>query len=341
MADERTPGNGPELSPEQQILGILAADDGDNPEPVGDVADETEVAETEVDEPEVDEPETETDEAEDEGDTEELDSDDEEQQQDDENEEEPEPSEFTVKVDGQEITVTLDELKSGYSRQADYTRKSQQLAEQRRAVEQEAAAARAEREHYQRTLQQMQQQLAAQQEQEPDWDRLYAENPTEAPRIERQWRVRKEQQERLVQEQQRVMALQQQEQAEQLRQYVEENRQKLPELIPEWTDPKVATQERTGIRDTLLESGFADEEIAQIYDARVMPLVRDAWLYRQQKAKREALRPAAPKKGPKPAAPRAASSPAESKQKSIRSQRQRLRQTGSVDDAAAILANMI
>ena len=42
---------------------------------------------------------------------------------------------YTVKIDGEEFEVTLDELRNGYQRQADYTRKSQSLAEQRKAYE--------------------------------------------------------------------------------------------------------------------------------------------------------------------------------------------------------------
>ena len=337
MADTRTTApSGPELSPEQQILGILAAEDGDNLEPVGDVADDAEVDETEAPEPEADEPEV--DETEEDAEDEDTD---EQEEQDDEDEQEPEEHTFTVKVDGQELTVTLDELRNGYSRQADYTRKSQQLAEQRRAAEQELATARAEREHYQKTLQQLQQQVMAQQEQEPDWNRLYQEDPIEATRLERQWRVKKEQQARLFQEQQRLALQQQQEQAEQLRRTVEENRKKLFDAIPEWKDPQVATQERTALRNFLLESGFAEQEVGQIYDHRAVALARDAMRYRQQQQKRQELRPAAPKKGPKTAAPRAASSPAESERKSARAQRQRLAQTGRVEDAAAVIANLI
>lgn len=42
---------------------------------------------------------------------------------------------YTVKVDGEEFAVTLDELRNGYQRQSDYTRKSQALADERRQLE--------------------------------------------------------------------------------------------------------------------------------------------------------------------------------------------------------------
>ena len=57
----------------------------------------------------------------------------EEQESEPEQEEEPK---YTVKVDGQEIEVTQEELLRGYMRQRDYTQKTQALAEQRRQFEQ-------------------------------------------------------------------------------------------------------------------------------------------------------------------------------------------------------------
>ena len=54
-----------------------------------------------------------------------------------ESEEEEKPQVFTVKVDGKEVEVTLDELQKGYSRTQDYTRKTQQIAEVRKQTEAE------------------------------------------------------------------------------------------------------------------------------------------------------------------------------------------------------------
>jgi len=44
---------------------------------------------------------------------------------------------YRVKVNGEELEVSLDELLNGYSRTADYQKKTQSLAEQRKAVEAE------------------------------------------------------------------------------------------------------------------------------------------------------------------------------------------------------------
>lgn len=50
---------------------------------------------------------------------------------------------ITISVNGVELEVTEDELKSGYMRQQDYTRKTQTVAEQRRELEQAANLYRA------------------------------------------------------------------------------------------------------------------------------------------------------------------------------------------------------
>ena len=57
-----------------------------------------------------------------------------------EQEQEQEQPRYRVKVEGQEYEVTQDELVKGYQREADYTKKTQKLAEQRKAVEAEYAA---------------------------------------------------------------------------------------------------------------------------------------------------------------------------------------------------------
>ena len=52
---------------------------------------------------------------------------------------EPAGESYTVKVDGSEEQVSLDELRDGYQRQSDYTRKTQELASERQRLEQAEA----------------------------------------------------------------------------------------------------------------------------------------------------------------------------------------------------------
>jgi hypothetical protein len=68
---------------------------------------------------------------------------------------------IVVKVDGQFIEVSVDELKSGYQRQADYTRKAQALA--------------SEKEEFQETVQQFQETISSLEELDATWN----ENPVQ------------------------------------------------------------------------------------------------------------------------------------------------------------------
>ena len=51
----------------------------------------------------------------------------------------PEEPAYTVKIDGEEQQVTLEELQNGYQRQADYTRKTQEIAVERERLQQAEA----------------------------------------------------------------------------------------------------------------------------------------------------------------------------------------------------------
>lgn len=59
---------------------------------------------------------------------------------------------FTVEIGGKEETLTLDELRNGYLRQSDYTRKTQELAAQRQQVARAEALVSALQEDPQGTL---------------------------------------------------------------------------------------------------------------------------------------------------------------------------------------------
>ena len=67
---------------------------------------------------------------------------------------------FTIKVAGEEKEVTLDELKKSYQLGSDYTKKTQEVAEQRKVIDQEAKAiieARQVRDEYAQKLGQIEQ----------------------------------------------------------------------------------------------------------------------------------------------------------------------------------------
>ena len=99
-----------------------------------------------------------------------------------ETEEVAEESNYTIKVDGEEYEVNLEELKAGYQRQSDYTRKSQGLAEGRKeneAIQSERIRLEQERQMYANGLQMLKEQQSAklQEFKDVDWSTLKEEDP--------------------------------------------------------------------------------------------------------------------------------------------------------------------
>ena len=155
---------------------------------------ETETSETEEAAPE------ETEEVSEESEEDSLEASDEDDSEEDS--EEPDESEeedeeellYAVKVDGAEQEVTLDELLKGYSRQSSYTKRTQQLAEDRKAFETaqqqmatEYDSIQQERQAYVNSLQQVIEGSVGNLEkyQSTDWERLKVEDPME-------WTVKRE-----------------------------------------------------------------------------------------------------------------------------------------------------
>ena len=248
----------------------------------------------------------------------------------------------TVEVDGEEITV--EELKRGNLRQRDYTRKTQELAEARKELEANYEEIQRERAQYAQMLPALQERLQQPVEQEPDWDTLYDTDPTMAAKAERQWR--KQQEERAAQlqavvaERQRMMGLEQQRLEQMQARYFEEQRELLPELIPEWRDSSVASKEAKDIRGFLLKEGFSEQDVNGLTNATLVKLARKAMLYDQGQT-----RATEAKKKPKTQKTKTLKAGSRSTQPRPKSEQQqalqRVRQTGRVQDAAAAIKTLL
>lgn len=258
-----------------------------------------------------------------------------EEQSEDEEEpkEEEQPQTFTVKVDGKDVYVTLEELQKGYSRTQDYTRKTQQIAEVRKQVEAETQAVRAERAQYAQLLSALQAQLQAT-EPQVDLDRLYNEDPIEWVRQKEILRERQEKAYAIQAEQQRLAQLSQQEQQQAMEQQLIAQKDALLAALPEWKDPKKAKAEKALVVETAKSVGFTEDDLKQVYDHRLVLLLRKAGLYDQMMSKRQGIKPVV-SNGPRPAKPGAAGRVSTTTE-STRA-KQRLAKTGRIDDAASAI----
>lgn len=248
----------------------------------------------------------------------------------------------TIEVDGEEITI--EELRSGHLRQKDYTRKTQELAENRKAMEAQYQEIERERAEYAQLLPAMAERIQQAAEQEPDWDTLYDTDPVMAAKAERQWR--KEQEARTAQlqavqaEQQRMQQIEAQKQQQMQQSYLEQQRHILPDIIPEWRDKKVAATEATQIRDFLLGEGFSEQDVSGMSNATLVKLARKAMLYDRGETRANEVK-AKPKK-PRAKILKSGSRASQPKRTSAAQEAQnRARKTGRVNDAAAAIKALL
>jgi len=230
----------------------------------------------------------------------EVDDYEEDQTDDDADEGEFEEDVFTVRVNGQDVDVSLEEALKGYTREADYTQKTQQLAEQRKQFEAEQSELQAERaqtsqlrDAYAQTLQQLEQQVQQGLGQEPDWDRAFQElDAKEYTRLVQDWNARKENLQKIQVEQQRVQKERAAEQQSMMRAHLVQQSELMLQKLPQWQDQKVRDTERAELAEYAKSLGYTDEEIANAADHRAIVALYHSW----QLSKLNASKPEAKKR---------------------------------------------
>jgi hypothetical protein len=248
-----------------------------------------------------------------------------------ESEEQPKPR-YKVKASGEEVEVELDELIKGYQQGTDYTKKSQALAEQRKAIEAERSHleyVKQERQAYAQKLQALDSFLT-QQHQGVDLEVLKETDPIGYAVAVAEQSQREKQLAVVRNEQQRIAQQQQAEQQSQLQAHLRTESEKLVSLIPELATPQ-GDAVRKQIRDYAKSVGWSDQELSSVYDSRAVNTLYKAMKYEQlQKSKPELNKKlvAAPKMM------RSGTSAPQARSSQDKQVMQRLRETGKVADAA-------
>jgi hypothetical protein len=244
---------------------------------------------------------------------------------------------YTVKVDGEEVQVTSEELVKSYQLEQAAQKRMQEAAEIRKTSEAESVALAQQREKYGRALQAIEAQLNSVPEQPKEyWDKLYQEDPLEWAKQRDAFRDRKENVEKVQAERARVERENQEQMMQQHQEYLVQQHQQLLERIPEWRNEEVAMREKQNVISYAQRIGYSEEELANASDSRAIEVLRKAHLYDELMAGK----PAARKKVTK--APKAVKSgtPKTKKQANANRNKQaleRLNKTGSKDAAVDLL----
>jgi hypothetical protein len=251
-----------------------------------------------------------------------------------------EPSQtFRVKVNGEEQEIPLDELLKGYSRTADYTRKTQEVAERRKAFEAEEASVRAEREKIAVSLKQLEQVLTETEPAEPDWTKLQQELP--AAEFAAQYAIWDQHLKRkavIRQEREYAERAVLEDRAKEYQKHLEGEKAKLVEAIPEWKDAAVAKAERSKLVSFLESNGYTQQDYDRLVDHRLVVVLRKAMLHDEALAKKPALTQRIEKVKAATPGPSGAQRPKAATE--VSRAKERLAKTGNVNDAAALLELM-
>ena len=251
------------------------------------------------------------------------------------------PGTYTIKVDGKDVEVTLDELQAGYSRQADYTRKSQVLAEQRKKADEELAATQQERQRYLSQLEQFNTQADSKIDElaKTDWTRLKEEDPTEYMLKRDQYRELQDNKRMVEDEQKNLQYKQQQEHEAKWQEELVRQQEIMVQRLHEWTDPDKGPKLKQNIKSFAVKKGFTEQEVNSLIDARSVDVLHKAMLYENLLAAKISNKKA--KVVPKVQKPGSPATKGEISSDKVKAQRARLRKTGHVNDAKSVIESLM
>jgi hypothetical protein len=243
------------------------------------------------------------------------------------------PQSYTVKVDGVDKTVTLDDLTRSYSGQAYIQKGMQETAEGRKQFQTDMAAFQADQQRFAEAVHKLQSDGLKAHPQKPD-PKMLETDPIGYMRAQAQYDVEvvdyTAQQTQLSETENRSRAYQdQQTQADMQKQAA-----RLVELIPEFADPEKAT----ALKSKLVEVGqsaygYSPDELMGLTDARAVSVLNDAMRWRElQSGTAKAKTTPKPQKSVKPTGRR-------SQPKSMVRDKQlaQARKSGSSEDFMALM----
>lgn len=240
-----------------------------------------------------------------------------------------------VIVDGQPQVVTLKEATEGYIRTATFHKRMNEVHELDKVVKAQGRVLVEDRTEAIALVERLQKELNALVPAEPDWDKLFAEDPAKARNLQKQYdgiRAARADLEKLERTTKAKLA---EDQAKVLQQYAADEARLFVSTNKDLQDRKVLEKELVSMKKTALSAGFTEDEINTVYDHRMLTLLRKASKYDRMMAAK-----------PKPVNPVVKSmSPGNANRSAVPKERakasQRLRKSGSLEDAAGVFQTLL
>jgi hypothetical protein len=245
---------------------------------------------------------------------------------------------YEVIVDGQPHEVTLAEALNGYVRQATFHQRLAELTQLRNSLEQDHQR---QQENWQlliRAKEEYENDVRTMMPPEPDWDREFAVNPTEAHRQQKIYQALYARLAQSQQERANMGAIYAQNADRQLEKYAVDgfSRFVYESRIP---DEPTLRKEIQSMRKTAFSAGFSEQEVATVYDPRMLSILRKASKYDRMMA---AAKPQAVVPGRGRSVPPGAATPlGNAPRKGLDEANRRLASSGRLDDAAEVFRRLL
>jgi len=241
----------------------------------------------------------------------------------------------TVKINGKEENWTLDQLKQSAAGQGYINQRMQEVAKLEKAYKEQTAA----------LAQQQQQQLEffqkAQQtgfsEPTPPSKELFNNDPIAYMEAKLSYDEAKAEHDTKVQQFQQMQKQQEQQQQQQLQAFTQQQTQLLAEKLPDIADPQKGEVIKKGLMEVGQHYGWTPQELESVRDHRYILALYDAMRFRKLLQKRG--KATSKKQSIAPVKAGAKKTPNVGKAKARKQKQDRLRKTGSIDDAVDLILN--
>ena len=190
---------------------------------------------------------------------------------------------YEVKVNGETIKVSLDELQSGYAKDSDYRQKTSKLSEERKSLEEERQkildemnVANQKKSEYVKRLEEVVNKLKPPSISDSELERLFEEDPTEYVKAQAMVTRERERQMKLTSELEKEKQDQAVDYQNKMKVVLQNEQKKLIEKIPALADPNKAEKIRIDIKTFLTSQGYSESELVNLTDHRTVLVAYNA-----------------------------------------------------------------
>src|SRR5579864_8825550 len=244
---------------------------------------------------------------------------------------------YEVTVDGRPMEVTLKQALEGYIRTETFHQRMNKVNEASQTVMAEAQRVANARDNYINQNAALEQEIMTLLPQEPNWDQEYAKDPASAHLLKKQFDAVGQKLQALRQSRMAAMQEKQAEVARNTETYAKNEfaRFVMDNKIP---DENALRKEINSMRRTAMAHGFTEQEVATVYDSRMLSVLRKASKYdRLMAAKPKAVVPGKGRALTPGSAPRIGNAG----RRNIDEAQSRLAKTGRIDDAASVFEKIL